>query len=149
MIIRAASAEDVSPMPGPANDRDSGKRQMTDKERAAFEGRISDLGARLDKVKSQHQADAEADLDAQMRGRGMAYGMRMAAELVAAVIVGGAIGWGLDRLFSSTPWLFLLFFVLGFAAGVLNVVRAYERMQAEIRARTGGRIGHSVPDDED
>jgi ATP synthase protein I len=84
-----------------------------------------------------------------MRGRGMAYGMRMAAELVGAVMVGGAIGWGLDRLLGSTPWLFLLFFVLGFAAGVLNVVRAYERMQKEIMARTGGNIGHKVPDDED
>jgi ATP synthase protein I len=84
-----------------------------------------------------------------MRGRGMAYGMRMAAELVGAVIVGGAIGWGLDRWLGSTPWLFLLFFVLGFAAGVLNVVRAYEGMQKEIMARTGGRIGNKVPDDED
>ena len=122
---------------------------MTAEEKAAFEGRISDLGERLGKVKAQHQTDAQADLDAEMRGRGMAYGMRMAAELVGAVIVGGAIGWGLDRWFGSTPWLFLLFFVLGFAAGVLNVVRAYERMQKDIMARTGGRIGHSVPDDED
>ncbi len=136
-------------MPEPANDRGPGLRQMTAEEKAAFEGRISDLGGRLDKIKAQRQAEAEAELDAEMRGRGMAYGMRMAAELVAAVIVGGAIGYGLDRWLGSTPWLFLLFFVLGFAAGVLNVVRAYERMQKEIAARTGGRIGHSVADDED
>jgi ATP synthase protein I len=122
---------------------------VTDEDKAAFEGRISDLGARLDKVKTQHQTDAQADLDAEVRGRGMAYGMRMSAELVGAVIVGGAIGWGLDKWFGSTPWLFLLFFVLGFAAGVLNVVRAYERMQKEIMARTGGNIGHKAPDDED
>ena len=122
---------------------------MTAEEKAAFEGRISDLGGRLDKVKANRQADAQAELDAEMRGRGMAYGMRMAAELVGAVIVGGAIGWGLDKWLGSTPWLFLLFFVLGFAAGVLNVVRAYERMQKDITARTGGNIGHSVPDDED
>jgi len=137
-------------MPEPADSRGSpGQRQMSDDERAAFEGRISELGARLDKVKAQRQAEAEAELDAEMRGRGMAYGMRMAAELVAAVIVGGAIGYGLDRWLGSTPWLFLLFFVLGFAAGVLNVVRAYEKMQKEIMARTGGRIGSKVPDDED
>jgi ATP synthase protein I len=137
-------------MPEPADSRGSpGQRQMSDDERAAFEGRISELGARLDKVKAQRHAEAEAELDAEMRGRGMAYGMRMAAELVAAVIVGGAIGYGLDRWLGSTPWLFLLFFVLGFAAGVLNVVRAYEKMQKEIMARTGGRIGSKVPDDED
>jgi ATP synthase protein I len=123
--------------------------EMTPEERARFEGRISDLGDRLGKVRAQRNAEAHADLDAQMRGRGMAYGMRMAAELVAAVIVGGVIGWGLDWVLGSRPWLFLLFFLLGFAAGVLNVVRSYERMQKEFAARTGGGIGHRVPDDDD
>jgi F0F1-type ATP synthase assembly protein I len=46
----------------------------------------------------------------------------------------------------SRPWLFLLFFVLGFAAGVVNVLRSYERMQREFAARTGGRPGRSSPD---
>jgi ATP synthase protein I len=122
---------------------------MTATERSAFEGRISDLGDRLDKIKAQRQAEAGADLDAAMRGRGMAYGMRMAAELVAAVLVGGAIGYALDRWLGSTPWLFLMFFLLGFVAGVINVVRAYERLQVDIGARTGGRLGHPVPDEED
>jgi ATP synthase protein I len=122
---------------------------MSPEETAAFKGRVSDLGDRLGKIKAQREADSHADLDAEMRGRGMAYGMRMAAEMVAAVLVGGGIGWGLDRWLGTKPWLFLLFFLLGFAAGVLNVVRGYDRMQKEIAERTGGNIGHSVPDDED
>ena len=122
---------------------------MSPEDEAAYKGRISDLGSRLDKVKADRSAEARADLDAEMRGRGMAYGMRMAAELVAAVIVGGLIGYGLDSWLGSKPWLFLVFFFLGFAAGVLNVLRAYERMQKEIAAKTGGRIGRSVPDDDD
>jgi ATP synthase protein I len=133
----------------PADDRGSGGRRKRPDDEAAYRGRISDLGDRLDKAKAEREAAAQADLDAEMRGRGMAYGMRMAAEMVAAVIVGGLIGYGLDYWLGSKPWLFLLFFVLGFAAGVLNVVRSYERMQKEIAARTGGRIGHSVPDDDD
>ncbi len=136
-------------MSDPADSRGPGQRQMSPEEKAAFEGRISDLGKKLGKVKAQRATDAQADLDAQMRGRGMAYGMRMAAELVSAVIVGGLIGYALDWWLGTKPWLFLLFFVLGFAAGVLNVVRAYERMQKEFKATTGGRIGNSVPDDED
>src|SRR5262245_50687929 len=84
---------------------------MTPRERAEFEGRLSDLGDRLGKVKAQRDADEQADRDAKMRGRGMAYGMRMAAELVAAVLVGGIIGWGLDWVLGSRPWLFLLFFL--------------------------------------
>jgi ATP synthase protein I len=122
---------------------------MTPEEQAAFEGRVADLGNRLDKIKAQRGADAQADRDAELRGRGMAYGMRMAAELVAAVIVGGLIGYGLDAWLGTKPWLFLVFFVLGFAAGILNVVRAYEGMQKEFTASTGGRIGQRVKDDDD
>ena len=122
---------------------------MSPEQLAAFEHRVSDLGQRLDSVKAQRQAAAQANLDPEMRGRGMAYGMRMAAELVGAVIGGGLIGLGLDWLLGSKPWLFLLFFVLGFAAGVLNVVRAYDRLQKEIAGMTGGRLGQTVRDDED
>ena len=122
---------------------------MSPEEAARLQGRVSELGDRLGRIKAQRDADAQADLDAEMRGRGMAYGMRLAAEMVAAVVVGSGIGWGLDWLLGTKPWLFLLFFLLGFAAGVLNVVRGYERMQGEFMARTGGRIGHSVADDED
>jgi ATP synthase protein I len=122
---------------------------MTPEERARFEGRIADLGQKLGKVQAQRDAEAHADLDAEMRGRGMAYGMRMAAELVAAVAVGSIIGWGLDWVLGSKPWLFLLFFMLGFAAGVLNLMRSYERMQRDFSARTGGNIGRRAPDDDD
>lgn len=136
-------------MPDPADERGSRPGEMSPEERAAFEARVSDLGDKLGKVKAQRQAGRDADRDAELRGRGMAYGMRMAAELVSAVIVGGLIGYALDSWLGSKPWLFLLFFVLGFAAGVLNVLRAYERMQKDFMARTGGRIGQSVRDDED
>jgi ATP synthase protein I len=136
-------------MSDPPEKQGRAPREMTPEERARFEGRIADLDDRLGKVRTRREADAHADLDAEMRGRGMAYGMRMAAELVAAVAVGSIIGWGLDWVLGSRPWLFLLFFLLGFAAGVLNLVRSYERMQREFSARTGGNIGRRVPDDDD
>jgi ATP synthase protein I len=121
---------------------------MSPQERARFEKRISELGDRLGQVRSQRESEQRADADAEMRGRGMAYGMRMAMDLVSAVFVGGIIGWGLDWVLGSRPWLLLLFFVLGFAAGILNVMRTYGRMQREFAASTGGNIGHSVPDDD-
>jgi ATP synthase protein I len=136
-------------MSDPPEKKGRGPGELTPEERARFQGRISDLDEKLDKVRVQREAEAQADLDAEMRGRGMAYGMRMAAELVAAVVVGCVIGWGLDWALGTKPWLFLLFFLLGFAAGVLNVMRSYERMQRDFTARTGGNIGRSVPDDDD
>jgi ATP synthase protein I len=121
---------------------------MSPQERAQFEERVSDLGARLGKVRSGRR-ESEGDGNAESRRRGLAYGMRMAADLVAAVIVGSIVGWGLDWVLGSRPWLFLLFFLLGFAAGVLNVVRAYERMQRELTAQRGDTAGQAVPDNDD
>lgn len=60
--------------------------------------------------------------------------MRIVVELVAAIGIGGAIGYGLDRWLGTLPWLMLLFLVVGFAAGIANVYRAaqgYERRQRE------------------
>ena len=48
---------------------------------------------------------------------------RVAVELVSAVAVGLAIGWGLDYLLDTKPWLMVVFIILGFAAGVINVYR--------------------------
>ena len=52
-------------------------------------------------------------------------GFRAGVEVVSALIVGIAIGFFLDRWLGTWPWLFLLFFVLGSAAGVLNVYRLF------------------------
>ncbi|MDO9382494.1 MAG: AtpZ/AtpI family protein [Hyphomicrobiaceae bacterium] len=79
----------------------------------------------------------------------MAYGLRMASEFVGAVLVGGLIGFGLDRWLGTTPWLFLVFFFLGFAAGVVNVTRSFTRLQEEIKVATKGDIGRSLPNDDD
>jgi hypothetical protein len=51
----------------------------------------SDLGHRLNKIKAQRQADADADLDAEMRERGMAYGMRDLRRVVRAGIPPGVV----------------------------------------------------------
>ncbi len=54
----------------------------------------------------------------------MAVGLRLSSELVAGVVVGTVLGWGLDRLLSSSPWGLIVFMLLGFVAGVINVMRS-------------------------
>ena len=54
----------------------------------------------------------------------MAVGLRLSSELVAGVVVGTVLGWGLDRLLSTSPWGLIVFMLLGFVAGVINVMRS-------------------------
>ncbi|MBV8798266.1 MAG: AtpZ/AtpI family protein [Alphaproteobacteria bacterium] len=64
--------------------------------------------------------------------------IRFATELLSAVLVGAAIGWGLDWLFHTRPILTVVFFIAGAGAGIINVNRASkditERTAAAARA---------------
>jgi ATP synthase protein I len=50
--------------------------------------------------------------------------MRLGVELVAAMVIAVVIGWGLDRLFHTSPWLMIAMVPVGMVAGLRNVVRA-------------------------
>ena len=63
------------------------------------------------------------------RGLFMGSAFRLGTELVAAVVVGTIIGFILDNWFDTKPWLLIIFFFLGAAAGILNVIRAAKRIQ--------------------
>ncbi len=57
------------------------------------------------------------------RGRGIGLALRIGTELVAGLAVGVAIGLGLDWWLGTKPWLMIVFFFLGAAAGIVNVYR--------------------------
>ncbi len=61
---------------------------------------------------------------------GVGVGLRIAVDLVAGVAVGVGIGWYLDSTLGTKPWLLLLFTILGFCAGLLNVVRTANQLEA-------------------
>ena len=56
---------------------------------------------------------------------------KLSTELVAAVAVGTIIGFILDSWFDTKPWLIIIFFFLGSAAGILNVIKVAKKMQKE------------------
>jgi ATP synthase protein I len=58
---------------------------------------------------------------------GMAIGLRLSAELIAGLLLGLGVGWGLDRWLGTAPWLLLVFMLLGITAGIMNVIRAGKR----------------------
>lgn len=89
---------------------------------AALSARLERLGERI----ATANRIPEQDDDVRSNGKASAYarGFRMSTELVAGVLVGGGLGWLLDRWLGISPWGLILFLLLGFAAGVLNVMRA-------------------------
>ena len=70
-------------------------------------------------------------LDNEKRGSFMGNAFKLGTELVAAVAVGTIIGFILDNWFDTKPWLIIIFFFLGTAAGISNVIRTANRMQKE------------------
>ena len=86
-----------------------------------------DFKTRLKIAKSKIKK--QLDNDNEKRGSFMGSAFKLGTELVAAVAVGTIIGFILDTLFDTKPWLIIIFFFLGAAAGILNVIRAASRMQ--------------------
>ena len=77
------------------------------------------------KIKKQDLSNNEK------RGSFMGNAFKLGTELVAAVGVGTIIGFILDSWFGTKPWLIIIFFFLGAAAGMLNVFRTANRMQKD------------------
>ena len=88
-----------------------------------------DFKTRLKIAKSRIKKHVQSD--SEKRGSFMGNAFKLGTELVAAVAVGTMIGFILDSWFDTKPWLIIIFFFLGAAAGLLNVIRTANRMQKE------------------
>ena len=89
----------------------------------------NDFKTRLKIAKSKLKKDDISDNE--KRGSFMGHAFKLGTELVASVAVGTIIGFILDTWFGTKPWLIIIFFFLGAAAGMLNVIRAANKMQKE------------------
>jgi ATP synthase protein I len=99
-----------------------GNRKNPPDEEAALSARLQRLGEQLATASRPSETDASPRTAA--NASAFARGFRMSTELVAGVVVGAIIGWLLDRWLGISPWGLIVFLLLGFAAGVLNVMRA-------------------------
>ena len=80
---------------------------------------------------AKKEVDQKSNNNDNKKGLFMGSAFRLGTELVAAVVVGTIIGFILDSWFDTKPWLIIIFFFLGAAAGMLNVIRAAKQMQKE------------------
>ena len=88
-----------------------------------------DFKTSLKIAKSKITKQVQSDSEKKCSFIGNAF--KLGTELVAAVAVGTIIGFILDSWFDTKPWLIIIFFFLGAASGMLNVIRTANRMQKE------------------
>ena len=93
-------------------------------EEAALSARLKRLGERLDTVQSSRHPESSPGPTPTADPSAMARGFRLSTELVAGVLVGAGLGWLIDRWLGTSPWGLIVLVLLGFAGGVLNVMRA-------------------------
>ena len=101
------------------------------------------LEQRLSTAKAKHnKSDTENTTDGSILG--MAW--RLSTELVVAVLVGAGLGYGLDKLFNTQPWILVVGLGFGFATGIRGVLRTAARMDA---ASAHIPIGEDITDDDE
>ncbi|WP_454918171.1 AtpZ/AtpI family protein [Xanthobacter sediminis] len=112
-------------------DSPSGERHRAADGTPAPRSGDTELGARLKRLDSSlGQVRAKGEIPAAKGAAdtssrsGVALAFRLGAEFVSGVLVGAAIGYGVDRFLAISPWGLIVFTLIGFAAGVLNMMRA-------------------------
>lgn len=107
------SERDGDPTPSPA-DR-PGENELSE--------RLRGLERKLGQRRASRD-EAARTASGRPSGQGYALAARLGADFIAGILVGGAIGWGIDRFFGTSPWGLMVFLLLGFAAGVLTMLRS-------------------------
>jgi ATP synthase protein I len=105
--------------------RENGDRGKAHLDEAALSARLRRLGEGLGQARERAGPPADdPGGDRATTASGYARGLRLSSELVGGVLFGAGLGWLIDRLLGISPWGFIVFLLLGFAAGVLNVMRS-------------------------
>jgi ATP synthase protein I len=104
--------------------RGHGERESRPADDADLSARLRRLGEQLDHVDAGRPTRTDPAPRARADSSGLARGLRLSSEFVIGVLVGAALGWVLDRVLGISPWGLIVFVLLGFVAGVFNLVRA-------------------------
>ena len=91
---------------------------------------LEKISTRLEIAKKKIKNVQKNNIDSNAASLGKA--LKISTELVAAVVVGSTIGFILDNWFGTKPLLTICFFIMGVAAGILNVFRSAKKMQKKL-----------------
>lgn len=102
---------------------------------------VDSLETRRQKLEEKLQAKRAADDAKAARNegeqQGFAYGLKLSSEFIAAIFVGAVLGYLLDKYVGTQPWGMIFFLLIGFAAGILNVLRATGAVESPLNGPSG------------
>jgi len=107
--------------PHERNGEDERKTGSTDD--ADLSARLKSLDARISQA-SAHRAESEPRARPTSNSNAIGQAFRLSAEFVAGVAAGVILGLLVDHLFGTSPWGLIVCLILGFCAGMLNLMRA-------------------------
>ena len=125
------------------------KPQETEGQPDSVKGVTRDLASRIASAKRERDIeDNRASRDASPGMSGLARGLRIGTEFIAAILVGSLFGYLIDLGLGTSPWRLLIMFLVGFAAGILNVTRVVAQMNAASPSPPpGSDLGPDVEDE--
>lgn len=97
---------------------------MSDDREESLEQRRKRLAAELAEVRTEAKDEKARDDRSEQSRKGYAQAMKLSSEFISAIVVGVILGFLFDRFVGTTPWGMIVFLLLGFCAGVLNVLRS-------------------------
>ena len=104
--------------------RGDGDRKLSPADEAALSARLKRLGEGLDRTGVSRPKEPATAARGASDPSGLGRALRLSAEMVGGVIVGAGLGWLLDYGLGTSPWGFIVLLLLGFAGGVLSVMRS-------------------------
>ena len=106
------------------HERNGGNERKPDSaDDADLSARLKSLDARISQASAQ-RAESEPRARPTSDSSALGQAFRLSAEFVAGGAAGGILGWLVDRLFGTSPWGLIVCLILGFCAGMLNLMRA-------------------------
>lgn len=89
---------------------------------------LDNLATKLNAARARNSEGGDPAKTSRQGGfKAFAIGTRVASDVIAAVLVGAGIGWGLDALLGTKPILFAIFILFGIAAGIISSYRLLTR----------------------
>lgn len=137
----------ASNTPPDGGDTGADRGEISPEEREAFKRRADALGKKLEAAKSHSVTLPKSSSGGgNINGSAMAKALRISTELLGGLVVGTGLGWLIDKALGTWPAFFIVFFLLGAAAGMVNIVRAGASIKT---GPANPNAGPSVPDDRD